>query len=74
MVEECSCEALEWGRLLELLANFVDSRVTREWLLAMKPSRDASWIEQQHGLVAEMRLLLGQDFCPRWADCSIPPG
>ena len=22
MVEECSCEALEWGRLLELVATF----------------------------------------------------
>jgi DNA mismatch repair protein MutS2 len=64
MVEECSCEALEWSRLLELLASFIHSRVTREWLLAMKPSRDASWIEQQHGLVSEMRLLLGQGVSP----------
>jgi DNA mismatch repair protein MutS2 len=64
MVEECSCEALEWGRLLELLTSFVHSRVAREWLLTMKPSRDASWIEQQHGLVSEMRLLLGQGVSP----------
>jgi DNA mismatch repair protein MutS2 len=64
MVEECSCEALEWSRLLELLTSFVHSRVTREWLLAMKPSRDTSWIEQQHGLVSEMRLLLGQGVSP----------
>ena len=64
MVEECSCEALEWGRLLELVATFVHSRVTREWLLAMKPSRDASWIEQQHGLVSEMRLMLAQGVSP----------
>jgi DNA mismatch repair protein MutS2 len=64
MVEECSCEALEWGRLLELLTSFVHSRVAREWLLTMKPSRDASWIEQQHGLVNEMRLLLGQGVSP----------
>ncbi len=64
MVEECSCEALEWSRLLELVATFVHSRVAREWLLAMKPSRDASWIEQQHGLVSEMRLLLGQGVSP----------
>jgi DNA mismatch repair protein MutS2 len=63
-VEECSCEALEWSRLLELVATFVHSRVTREWLLAMKPSQDASWIEQQHGLVSEMRLLLGQGVSP----------
>ena len=64
MVEECSCEALEWGRLLELLTSFVHSRVAREWVLAMKPSRDTSWIEQQHGLVGEMRLLLGQGISP----------
>jgi DNA mismatch repair protein MutS2 len=64
MVEECSCEALEWGRLLELLATFVHSRVSREWLMAMKPSQDASWIEQQHGLVGEMRRLLGQGVSP----------
>jgi DNA mismatch repair protein MutS2 len=64
MVEECSCEALEWGRLLELVATFVHSRVTREWLLAMKPSRDASWIEQQHDLVSEMRLMLAQGVSP----------
>ena len=64
MVEECSCDALEWGRLLELVASFVHSSVTREWMLSMKPSRDSSWIEQQHDLVREMRLLLGQGVSP----------
>ena len=63
-VEECSCEALEWGRLLELVASFVHSSVARAWLLAMKPSREASWIDQQHELVSEMRLLLGQGVSP----------
>jgi DNA mismatch repair protein MutS2 len=64
VVEECSCEALEWGRLLELVASFVHSSVTREWMLSIKPSRDSSWIEQQHDLVSEMRLLLGQGVSP----------
>jgi DNA mismatch repair protein MutS2 len=64
MVEECSCEALEWGRLLELVAGFAHSKVAREWLLGMRPSRDSSWIEQQHDLVGEMRLLLGQGVSP----------
>jgi DNA mismatch repair protein MutS2 len=64
MVEECSCEALEWSRLLELVASFVHSTVARQWLLAMKPSRDASWIEQQHDLVSEMRSLLAQGVSP----------
>jgi DNA mismatch repair protein MutS2 len=64
MVEECSCEALEWSRLLEVVASFVHSSVAREWLLAMKPSRNPSWIEQQHDLVSEMRSLLAQGISP----------
>src|ERR1700722_3082851 len=64
MVEECGCEALEWVRLLELVASFVHSRVAREWLLGVKPSRDTTWIDQQHDLVGETRLLLGQGAPP----------
>ena len=64
MAEECSCEALEWSRLLELVASFVHSSVAREWLLAIRPSRDSSWIEQQHDLVSEMRSLLAQGVSP----------
>ena len=63
-MEECSCEALEWSRLLELIASFAHSTVARQWLLAMKPSRDPSWIEQQHDLVSEMRSLLAQGVSP----------
>src|ERR1700678_128606 len=32
--------------------------------MAMKPSRDTSWIEQQHDLVGELRLLLDQGAAP----------
>jgi DNA mismatch repair protein MutS2 len=64
VVDECSCEALEWTRLLELMASFAHSSVAREWVLAMMPSRDASWIDQQHDLVDQMRLLLGQGGAP----------
>ena len=64
MVEECSCEALEWSRLLELVAGFAHSRVAREWLMEVKPSRDLPWINTQHNLVSEMRLLLGQGAAP----------
>jgi DNA mismatch repair protein MutS2 len=64
VVEECSCEALEWSRLLEVMASFVHSSVAREWVLAMMPSGDSSWIGQQHDLVDEMRLLLGQGGAP----------
>jgi DNA mismatch repair protein MutS2 len=63
-VEECSCEALEWNRLLELVTSFVHSTVAREWLMALLPSRDLSWIEGQHQLVGEMRLLLRQGVSP----------
>jgi DNA mismatch repair protein MutS2 len=64
VVEECSCEALEWARLLELVASFAHSSVTRSWLVAMKPSRDILWIDRQHHLLSEMRLLLGQGISP----------
>ena len=64
VVEECSGEALEWSRLLELVATFVHSSVARAWLLALKPTTDVSWIEQQHTLVSEMRVLLGQNISP----------
>ncbi len=64
IVEECSCEALEWSRLLELVASFAHSTVAREWLLALQPSHDLPWIEGQHDLVSEMRLLLGQGIAP----------
>jgi DNA mismatch repair protein MutS2 len=64
VVEECSCEALEWARLLELVASFAHSSVARAWLLAMKPSRDILWIDRQHTLLSEMRLLLGQGISP----------
>jgi DNA mismatch repair protein MutS2 len=64
VVEECSCEALEWARLLELVASFAHSSVTRAWLIAMKPSRDILWIDRQHHLLSEMRLLLGQGISP----------
>jgi DNA mismatch repair protein MutS2 len=64
VVEECSYEALEWARLLELVASFSHSSVARAWLLAMKPSRDIVWIDRQHTLSSEMRLLLGQGISP----------
>ncbi len=63
-VEECSREALEWGRLLELVASFAHSRVVRDWLLALQPSQDTTWIGAQHDLVSEMRLLMGQGISP----------
>jgi DNA mismatch repair protein MutS2 len=51
---------LEWPRLLELLAGYSHSAVGRQWILDLHPSSDAAWLERQHGLVDEMRLLLEQ--------------
>jgi DNA mismatch repair protein MutS2 len=63
-VEEYSGEALEWGRLLQLVAEFAVSRVAREWLLSLAPARDRNWIEHQHDLVSEMRVLLDKGIVP----------
>jgi DNA mismatch repair protein MutS2 len=50
--------ALEWQPLLALVAHYAISRVGREAITSLTPSTDASWIEQQHQLVAELRALL----------------
>ncbi|HEV2273201.1 MAG TPA: Smr/MutS family protein [Acidobacteriaceae bacterium] len=64
VIENSSFEALEWGRLQELVAGFARSQVARGWLLALRPSRDASWIAGEHALVDEMRLLLKDGAAP----------
>ncbi|MGC2403917.1 MAG: Smr/MutS family protein [Acidobacteriaceae bacterium] len=64
ILQEYSGEPLEWGRLLELVASFAQSRVAREWLLNLAPTHDRVWIEREHDLVSEMRLLLGKGIAP----------
>src|SRR5579859_2405126 len=59
--------ALEWPPLLALVASYAVSRVGREALLALCPSTDQPWIEQQHQLTAELSLFLN-------AAVSIPLG
>ena len=65
MVEECSCEALEWSRLLELVASLRplprSSRVAagHEAVAGHHPGSTSST-----SLVAEMRLLLAQGMSP----------
>ena len=59
-VEETSSAVLEWPRLLELLAGYSHSPLGRKWILDLGPSSDRDWLERQHGLVDEMRLLLEQ--------------
>ena len=57
-VQHLDATALEWQPLLALVASYAVSRVGREGLLALCPSTDQSWIEQQHQLVTELRTLL----------------
>ncbi len=59
-VAECSSPALEWPRLLELLAGYSHSAVGRSWAIGLQPSTDAAWLDREHSLVAEMRRLLAQ--------------
>jgi DNA mismatch repair protein MutS2 len=57
-VEHLDAAALEWQPLLTLVASYAVSRPGREGLLALTPSTDQPWIERQHQLVEEIRLLL----------------
>jgi len=50
--------ALEWQPLLALVAGYASSTVGREGILAFVPSTSEEWITREHGLVAELRLLL----------------
>jgi DNA mismatch repair protein MutS2 len=64
-VEDCSRTVLEWDRFLELLAGYSVSSVGRAWILGLAPSTDRAWLERQHSLVEEMRLLLEEGMQPR---------
>ena len=58
-VSDCSRSALEWDRFLDLLGGYAQSAVGNAWLLELGPSTDAAWIDREHSLVDETRLLLG---------------
>jgi DNA mismatch repair protein MutS2 len=60
-VSDCSRSAREWDRFLELLSGYAQSQVGKAWLQELGPSKDAAWIEREHTLVEEMRLLAGAD-------------
>jgi DNA mismatch repair protein MutS2 len=63
-VQDCSRAALEWDRFLALLAGYSVSSVGKAWVLGLAPSTDRVWLDQQHSLVDEMRLLLGEGVQP----------
>ena len=54
-LRETGAASLEWPRLLEQIASATVSPLGRAWLLALEPSSNAAWIEQQHRRTGEMR-------------------
>lgn len=63
-MRETSAAALEWARLRETLAGRTQSPLGRARVLALEPSRDLRWIEQQQTLTSEMGryLAVGGEF------------
>ncbi len=57
---EADFAALEWEPLLALVAGFAASPVGREAILSLRPSTDEEWIDAQHQLTGELRLLLSE--------------
>lgn len=60
-----SHSVLEWDRFLAQLAGYAVSSIGKEWILSLRPSTERGWLDQQHSLVEEMRLLLGEGTQPR---------
>jgi DNA mismatch repair protein MutS2 len=52
---ETSSAALEWPRLRDHIAGRTFSPLGKAWILALKPSADVAWIEQQHQRTQEMQ-------------------
>ena len=71
-VSDCSRTVLEWERFLDLLAGYAHSAIGKAWVLALNPSTDAVWLDRQHTLVAEMRLLLAAGLYPALASLFDP--
>src|SRR5580698_1981220 len=63
-VDDCSRAVLEWDRFLQLLTGYSVSSVGKTWILGLSPSTDSNWLNRQHSLVEEMRLLLGEGAQP----------
>ena len=63
-VEDCSRAVLEWDRFLQLLTGYSVSSIGKAWVLGLNPSTDRDWLNRQHSLVEEMRLLLSEGAQP----------
>lgn len=64
VVSDCSRAVLEWDRFLDFLAGYSHSTIGRNWILSLSPSTDTVWLDRQHRLVDETRLLLAEDVRP----------
>ena len=57
-VQHLDAQSLEWQPLLALVAGYAVSRVGREAIESLTPSTNQSWIDHQHQLAQEIRILL----------------
>ncbi len=57
-LRESSAAALEWQRLRDHIADRTFSPLGRAWVLALEPSSDLAWIDQQQQRTAELRAML----------------
>jgi DNA mismatch repair protein MutS2 len=57
-LRESSAAALEWPRLRDHIAGRTISLLGRAWVLALEPSADLTWIDQQQQRTAELRTML----------------
>src|ERR1700738_4629628 len=55
---ESSAMALEWPRLRDHIAGRTSSPLGQAWILALEPSSDIAWIDQQQQRTAEVRAML----------------
>jgi DNA mismatch repair protein MutS2 len=57
-LRESSTAALEWPRLRDHIAGRTVSPLGRAWILALEPSANLAWIDQQQQRTAELRTML----------------
>jgi DNA mismatch repair protein MutS2 len=57
-LSESSAVALEWPRLRDHIAGRTFSPLGRAWILALEPSANLAWIDQQQQRTAELRAML----------------
>jgi DNA mismatch repair protein MutS2 len=59
-LREASAAALEWPRLRDHIAGRTSSPLGRAWILALEPSADLAWIDQQQQRTAELRAMISR--------------